>query len=269
MPFLRGEIMYSITGITYIGGKQVLSYDGLSTDTKPLNTTDSKIEITNGSTYFEMDTGNVFKFDQENITADIDYSKAKKLVAGLQSGFDHATETKNADGTVTMTMYFTNGTNVPLTFPKPNDGEKGDDGASVISASVKNKHLILTKDDGTDIDCGLLPTSDYDDTELRTAIDGKVDKVTGKSLVDDAEIARLANVDNYDDTAIKATIKTVSDGLMASAGYSADYKTIDIVTVGGDKKSIDVKPVIEHANIGELADVDSTNKGNGKALVFN
>lgn len=66
MPFLRGEIMYSITGITYIGGKQVLSYDGLSTDTKPLNTTDSKIEITNGSTYFEMDTGNVFKFDQEN-----------------------------------------------------------------------------------------------------------------------------------------------------------------------------------------------------------
>lgn len=203
------------------------------------------------------------------ITADIAYSKAKKLFAGLQSGFDHATETKNADGTVTMTMYFTNGTNVPLTFPKPNDGEKGDDGASVVSASVKNKHLILTKDDGTDIDCGLLPTSDYDDTELRTAIDGKVDKVTGKSLVDDAEIARLANVDNYDDTAIKATIKTVSDGLMASAGYSADYKTIDIVTVGGDKKSIDVKPVIEHANIGELADVDSTNKGNGKALVFN
>lgn len=203
------------------------------------------------------------------ITADIAYSKAKKLVAGIQSGFDHATETKNADGTVTMTMYFTNGTNLPLTFPKPNDGEKGDDGASVISASVKNKHLILTKDDGTDIDCGVLPTSDYDDTELRGLIVDKVDKEAGKSLVDDTEIARLANVDNYDDTGVKNSIQTVANGLMASAGYSADYKTIDIVTVGGAKKSIDVKPVIEHANITELQDVDDSSKGNGKALVFN
>jgi hypothetical protein len=203
------------------------------------------------------------------ITADIAYSKAKKLVAGIQSGFDHATETKNADGTVTMTMYFTNGTNLPLTFPKPNDGEKGDDGASVISASVKNKHLILTKDDGTEIDCGVLPTSDYDDTELRGLIVDKVDKEAGKSLVDDTEIARLANVDNYDDTGVKNSIQTVANGLMASAGYSADYKTIDIVTVGGAKKSIDVKPVIEHANLEELEDVDGTNKANGKTLVYN
>lgn len=36
----------------------------------------------------------------------------------------------------------------------------------------------------------------------------KVDKVTGKSLISDAEIKRLANVDNYDDTALKADIAT-------------------------------------------------------------
>ena len=35
---------------------------------------------------------------------------------------------------------------------------------------------------------------------------GKVDKETGKSLVSDTEIARLANVSNYDDTALQAAV---------------------------------------------------------------
>lgn len=35
---------------------------------------------------------------------------------------------------------------------------------------------------------------------------GKVDKETGKSLISDTEIARLANVTNYDDTAIQTAI---------------------------------------------------------------
>ena len=113
----------------------------------------------------------------------------------------------------------------------------------------------------------------YDDTSIKTQINNlkndKVDKVSGKSLLDDSEIARLATLKNYDDTSIKNEIKTVSDGLMASAGYSADYKTIDIVTVGGVKKSIPLLPVISHAKITELEDVDKTNQGNNKILVYN
>lgn len=35
---------------------------------------------------------------------------------------------------------------------------------------------------------------------------GKVDKETGKSLISDTEIARLANVSNYDDTALQTAI---------------------------------------------------------------
>lgn len=42
-------------------------------------------------------------------------------------------------------------------------------------------------------------------------ISGKVDKVEGKSLISDTEIARLASVDNYDDTAIKAEIAKKAD----------------------------------------------------------
>ena len=42
-------------------------------------------------------------------------------------------------------------------------------------------------------------------------ISGKVDKVEGKSLISDTEIARLATVDNYDDTDIKAEIAKKAD----------------------------------------------------------
>lgn len=50
---------------------------------------------------------------------------------------------------------------------------------------------------------------------LTEALAGKVDKVEGKSLVDDTEIARLKNVTNYNDTQIKADIKTNSDDIDA------------------------------------------------------
>lgn len=39
----------------------------------------------------------------------------------------------------------------------------------------------------------------------------KVDKVTGKSLIADSEISRLAGLKNYDDTEIKNTLKTKAD----------------------------------------------------------
>ena len=64
-----------------------------------------------------------------------------------------------------------------------------------------------------------IPAEYVTDTELNAKgyltehldISGKVDKVEGKSLVSDAEIARLASVDNYDDTDIKAEIAKKAD----------------------------------------------------------
>ena len=48
-------------------------------------------------------------------------------------------------------------------------------------------------------------------TEMNTALENKVDKVPGKSLISDTEITRLASVDNYNDTAIKADIAKKAD----------------------------------------------------------
>nr|DAF76768.1 MAG TPA: hypothetical protein [Caudoviricetes sp.] len=204
------------------------------------------------------------------------YILAKKLFDGLSSGYQSNTVTDNADGSKTLTINFVNGDTAQITF-SPVKGDKGDTGTGVADLKITTtsgvRHLTAVFDDGTEKDCGILPNEQYDDTQIKSDISslqtGKVDKVTGKSLIDDTEIARLKDVDNYDDTAIKTLINTVANGLMASAGYSADYKTIDIVTVGGTKKSIDVLPVISHAKITELSDVDSTNQGNGKTLVYN
>lgn len=48
-------------------------------------------------------------------------------------------------------------------------------------------------------------------TEVETALAGKVDKVEGKSLIADSEIARLATLTNYDDTQVKADIAKKAD----------------------------------------------------------
>lgn len=46
----------------------------------------------------------------------------------------------------------------------------------------------------------------YDDTSIKTLINNKVDKVTGKSLLLDTEIQRLSTLNNYDDSTIKAEL---------------------------------------------------------------
>lgn len=45
--------------------ERILEIVGLSTDTKPIKNI-SGVEITNGSTFMEMDTCNVYMYDEEN-----------------------------------------------------------------------------------------------------------------------------------------------------------------------------------------------------------
>lgn len=45
--------------------ERILELVGLSTDTKPLKNIDG-VEITNGSSFLEMDTSNLFLYDEEN-----------------------------------------------------------------------------------------------------------------------------------------------------------------------------------------------------------
>lgn len=53
-------------------------------------------------------------------------------------------------------------------------------------------------------------------------VENKVDKEEGKSLIDDEEIARLATLSNYDDTAIKGEIEELNSSKLDAETYNSD-----------------------------------------------
>lgn len=63
--------------------------------------------------------------------------------------------------------------------------------------------------------------------DLTTELNKKVDKVAGKSLIDDTEITRLASVENYDDTAIKADIDKKADATAMTAALSGKVDKVE------------------------------------------
>lgn len=77
--------------------------------------------------------------------------------------------------------------------------------------TVDDEGRVVT---GAELTTEDLPTIEIVDIEgLETALDGKVDKVEGKSLIDDTEIERLKNVTNYDDTTVKADIEAIEKAI--------------------------------------------------------
>ena len=63
--------------------------------------------------------------------------------------------------------------------------------------------------------------------EMNTALENKVDKVAGKSLISDTEITRLASVENYDDTAIKADIAKKADATAMSTALEGKVDKVE------------------------------------------
>ena len=92
---------------------------------------------------------------------------ADDLLAAVQSGFDHAEATSNADGSVTLTIYFTNGTTVQGKI----DGVQG---RGIDNVTVKQEadgnHLICIMDDGEEIDAGILDTTVDEYTQEITSL---------------------------------------------------------------------------------------------------
>ena len=86
----------------------------------------------------------------------ITYALCDQKINNVTSGFDHAVSNTNADGTVTLTMYWNNGTNTTMTFPKPT-GVNNIKIETVDVNGVSEHHLIFTLDDGKTIDAGNIP----------------------------------------------------------------------------------------------------------------
>ena len=90
-------------------------------------------------------------------------------------------------------------------------------------------------------------------------ISGKVDKVQGKSLVDDAEIARLAQVHNYDDTALAGRV-----GVLEAIDHNAFLKAADIE---GKVDKEEGKSLIADTEIARLAAVDNYDDAEVRGLI--
>ena len=69
-------------------------------------------------------------------------------------------------------------------------------------------------------------------------MENKVDKVEGKSLIDDEEIARLATLSNYDDTAINEQIATLNSSKLDVETYNSDKANFATKTELNDKQNV-------------------------------
>jgi hypothetical protein len=67
----------------------------------------------------------------------------------------------------------------------------------------------------------------YSKNEANTELAKKVDKVEGKSLIDDSEIARLATLANYDDTQVKADIAKKADAETVTTELAKKVDKVD------------------------------------------
>ena len=151
----------------------------------------------------------------------------------------------------------------------------------------------------------LLTLKNYDDAELRAAIEelvnSKVDKEEGKSLVDDAEIARLAQVDNYDDSELRElidtkiadlvdgapealdTLKELGDALnahedaynsllevvgnKADANHVHDQYLTEHQDISGKVDKVDGKSLVDDVEIERLAQVDNYDDSELRGLI--
>ena len=85
-------------------------------------------------------------------------------------------------------------------------------GADAVDLSEYAKMDYVDQQIANAVTGGKLDLSAYAKVaDMNTELAKKVDKVDGKSLIDDAEIARLAQVDNYNDTEVRGLIAGKAD----------------------------------------------------------
>ena len=133
-------------------------------------------------------------------------------------------------GTTTAEVYDGEGTDVEV---PTKTSQLENDAGFATETFVKNKIAnAQLGGEGSDIDLSGYATKDD--------LTNKVDKVAGKSLVDDKEIERLKNVTNYDDTEIKQDLTEINQEL--------DNKQ-DTLVSGTNIKTINGESLLGNGNI--------------------
>ena len=108
----------------------------------------------------------------------------------------------------------------------------------------------------------LAQVDNYDDSELRAAVEAKVDKEEGKSLISDTEMARLALVDNYDDSELRGLV----DG-KANVDHVHNQYLTEHQDISGKVDKVEGKSLISDVEMARLALVDNYDDSELRGLV--
>lgn len=159
---------------------------------------------------FETDDGTVFDaiFDNKYVFKN-NITKYENVVA--QIVFDDSTNNKRWKSDI-----------FELNFGKSINAEHNIDDEEIEHTVIDTilDEINKTKND--------LSENYYDKEESDTLLFNKVDKVEGHSLVDDEEIARLANVDNYNDTEITNRVGSLeTDNVTNKANIQSNTEAIE------------------------------------------
>ena len=194
------------------------------------------------------------------------YSKLKKMIGLVSVGIRSTSSTKNPDGSVTITINFVSGS--PLSFTmSPVKGDKGTGIKDALIKEIQNGenteyHLMLIDDKNNNIDAGKIPVSSgevYDDTQIKSDIN---------DLKSDKQDKTDNSLETTDKTLVGA-INTINGNQLDTVTFSADYKNIILNRKNGlNPYTIPIASIINNAKITELNDVDDTDIGNGKTIVY-
>lgn len=185
-------------------------------------------EVTTNSTNITNLTNKVNEDSERIATLNTEIAgKQAKLIAGqniqLSAPDESGNVTISASGEVTVD--WSEITGKPTNFSDWNaiEGEKVIANKPDLSQYATNVELNHVK-------------SELANKADTSSLNSKVDKVEGKSLISDSEIARLASITNYDDTEVK--------NLIATKANSADVYT---------KSESDAKYLTEHQSLENYA----------------
>ena len=196
----------------------------------------------------------------------LDIGYLRKLINSIASGFKSQSTTQQADGSYKVIITWNDNTTSEFIFNQYK-GEKGDQGFSIVDVKIKQVtvgtdeeiHLFCILDDGTEIDAGTLPNEQYDDTQIKKDItDLKADKQD-----------KTDNTLNTTNKTVAGAVNEVNGNLLDNVTFSADYKNIILNRKNGlNPYSIPISSIIHNAKLTELNDIDSTDIGNGKTLIY-
>ena len=95
-------------------------------------------------------------------------------------------------------------------------------------------------------------------------------ELDNKASADDlTELQTQVDIIKTNDNTITGSINEINGNLLDTVGFSADYKNIILNRKNGlNPYTIPISAIINNASLTELKDIDSTDIGNGKTLVY-